>query len=105
MAAGIAKAGRGRSKEKRSDCPLVTLGLVLDVSGFPQRSRIFAGNVGKAQTLEDMLKALGAASAATVVMDAGIASEANLVWLKGHGYEYVVVCSAIQAATSCYPID
>jgi hypothetical protein len=33
-AAGNAKAARGRSKEKRSDCPLVTLGLVLDSSGF-----------------------------------------------------------------------
>ena len=27
----------------------------------------------------------------TVVMDAGIATEANLVWLKQHGYEYLVV--------------
>jgi hypothetical protein len=44
VAGGIAKAKRGRSKEKRSDCPLVTLGLVLDVGGFPKRSRIFAGN-------------------------------------------------------------
>jgi hypothetical protein len=32
-AAGNAKAARGRSKEKRPDCPLVTLGLVLDASG------------------------------------------------------------------------
>jgi hypothetical protein len=31
---GNRKARRGRSKEKRSDCPLVTLGLVLDGSGF-----------------------------------------------------------------------
>jgi hypothetical protein len=31
VAGDIAKAKRGRSKEKRSDCPLVTLGLVLDV--------------------------------------------------------------------------
>ena len=91
MATGIAKAKRGRSKEKRSDCPLVTVGLVLDVSGFPKRSRIFAGNVSEAQTLEEMLKELGAMPGATVVMDAGIATEANLVWLKCHGYEYVVV--------------
>ena len=28
------KAQCGRSKEKRTDCPLVTLGLVLDGSGF-----------------------------------------------------------------------
>ncbi len=27
-------AAHGHSKEKRSDCPLVTLGLVLDSSGF-----------------------------------------------------------------------
>ena len=35
------KAKRGRSKEKRSDCPLVTLGLVLDGSGFPRKSQVF----------------------------------------------------------------
>jgi len=35
--AGNAKAHRGHSKEKRSDCPLVTLGLVLDDSGFIRR--------------------------------------------------------------------
>ena len=34
---------RHHSKEKRSDCPLLTLGLVLDGSGFV-RSRVFAGN-------------------------------------------------------------
>ena len=90
-AAGIAKAKRGRSKEKRSDCPLVTLGLVLDVGGFPKRSRIFAGNVGEAGTLETMLAQLGASAGTTVVMDAGIATEANLTWLTQHGHRYVVV--------------
>ncbi|MDD1641193.1 MAG: hypothetical protein LUQ68_06750, partial [Methylococcaceae bacterium] len=37
------KARHGRSKEKRTDCPLVTLGLVLDGSGFVRRSQTFAG--------------------------------------------------------------
>ena len=37
-------AQRGRSKEKRSDCPLVTLRLVLDGSGFPRTSKVFSGN-------------------------------------------------------------
>ena len=37
----------GNSKEKRSDCPLVTLGLVLDMHGFPKKSRIFEGNVSE----------------------------------------------------------
>jgi transposase len=91
VASGIEKAKRGRSKEKRSDCPLVTLGLVLDVSGFPKRSRVFAGNVGEASTLETILTQLGAVAGTTVVMDAGIATEANLVWLTQNSYRYVVV--------------
>lgn len=91
VAGGIAKAKRGRSKEKRSDCPLVTLGVVVDVSGFPKRSRIFAGNVSEAATLATMLSQLGAATGTTVVMDAGIATEANLAWLTQHGHRYVVV--------------
>lgn len=91
IAAGIDKAKRGKSKEKRSDCPLVTLAMVLDVSGFPKRSRIFAGNVSEPGTLNTMLEGLGAKSGATVVMDAGIATEANLLWLKQHRYDYVVV--------------
>jgi transposase len=91
VAAGIPKAQRGRSKEKRSDCPLVTLGLVLDGSGFPRRSRIFAGNVSEAATLETMLTQLGAATGAVVVMDAGIATQDNLDWLTAKGFRYVVV--------------
>ena len=66
QAAGIGKAKRGRSKEKRSDCPLVTMGLVLDVSGFPKRSRVFAGNVGEASTLPEMLAELAAPAGATL---------------------------------------
>jgi hypothetical protein len=38
-------AMRGFSKEKRFDCPLLTLGLVLDGSGFIKRSKVFQGNV------------------------------------------------------------
>ncbi len=38
-----------------------------------------------------MLTGLGAPSGATVVMDAGIATEANLSWLRAQGYHYVVV--------------
>ena len=85
------KAKRGRSKEKRSDCPLVTLGLVLDGSGFVRRSQTFAGNVSEAGTLETMLQDLGAPQDALVVMDAGIATEANIQWLRTTGYGYLVV--------------
>jgi hypothetical protein len=90
-AAGNAKAARGRSKEKRSDCPLVTLGLVLDSSGFVRRSRMFAGNAAEAGTLQDMLKGLATPDGAMIIMDAGIATAANIAWLKEQKYRYLVV--------------
>jgi transposase len=93
-ASGNPKAKRGHSKEKRTDCPLVTLGLVLDASGFPKRSQVFAGNVSEPKTLEQMLQHLAPAPSAvapTVVLDAGIATEENLAWLTKHGYRYLVV--------------
>lgn len=92
------KAQRGHSKEKRSDCPLLTLGLVLDGSGFVRRSRVFAGNVSEGQTLAEMLLGLGAPATALVVMDRGMASEANLSWLKDNGYRYLVVSRARRRA-------
>jgi len=91
VAAGVSKAKRGHSKECRTDCPLVTLAMALDGSGFPRRSRVFPGNASEPATLQEMLTGLGAPSGATVVMDAGIASEANLTWLRAQGYHYVVV--------------
>ncbi len=93
----------GRSKEKRSDCPLVTLGLVLDGSGFPKRSKVFKGNVSEAKTLAEMIqeldcrpeeenqKELFETPKPIVVMDAGIATEDNIAWLKSNHYRYLVV--------------
>jgi len=92
------KAKYGRSKEKRYDCPLVTLGLVLDMQGFPKRSRIFDGNVSEPSTLETMIHGLSDGDnpqqslfRPTIVMDAGIASEDNIKWLREHDYRYIVV--------------
>jgi len=64
--------------------------MALDGSGFPRRSRVFAGNASELATMKDMLTGLGAPSGATVVMDAGIATEAYLTWLRDEGYHYVV---------------
>ncbi len=88
---GNPQARRGHSKEKRSDCPLITLGLVLDGSGFVRRSEVFEGNVAEGHPLETMLKGLQAPDGALVVMDRGIATEQNLVWLRAQGYRYLVV--------------
>ena len=85
------QAKRGHSKEKRSDCPLLTLGLMLDASGFVRRSKVFAGNVREHRTLAGMLKALDAPAGALVVVDRGIATEAAITWLRDNHYRYLVV--------------
>jgi hypothetical protein len=98
-AKGIQKAKRGRSKEKRSDAPLVTLAVMLDSSGFVRKSEIFDGNIGEPTTFIEMLDKLAVPKKDTnlfskkslVVMDAGIASQANIDYLVEQGYEYIVV--------------
>ena len=89
------KAQFGRSKEKRSDCPLVTLGLVLDGDGFPLGSQVFPGNASEPSTLSLMLEGLQGKNPVTVkpvvIMDAGIASAKNIAWLIEQGYQYLVV--------------
>ncbi len=86
----------GRSKQKRSDCPLVTLALALDGAGFPRRCEVLAGNVSEPGTLQDALTRLAGPQAGegdrpTVVLDAGIASEANLTWLREQGWDWIAV--------------
>ncbi|MBL7225224.1 MAG: IS1634 family transposase [Desulfobacteraceae bacterium] len=92
------KAKYAGSKEKRNDCPLVTLGLVLDMHGFPKNSRIFEGNVSEPKTLETMIQGLSGGDVfknplikPTIVVDAGIASEKNIQWLKDKHCPYIVV--------------
>ena len=71
----------GRSKQKRNDCPLVTLALLLDESGFPRSCEMLPGNVSEPATLEDALRRLELRcndKKPTVIMDAGIASEENM---------------------------
>jgi transposase len=87
----------GRSKEKRSDCPLVTLALIVDGHGFPKRSKIFEGNVSEPGTLWKILQELGEShrdnkKPKTVIIDAGIATEDNLRRLReDKRFEYVAI--------------
>jgi len=96
IAASNPKAKFGRSKEKRSDCRLLTLGLVIDGNGFPKGSQVFAGNQSEPITLPDMIKTLHqqdptTTKKPTIVIDAGIATDENLRALKSDGYHYIVV--------------
>ena len=92
---GSIKAQFGKSKERRSDCKLMTLALVVDALGFPKESHILEGNVNEPGTLAgmlDKLKKLGpAGETKTLVIDAGIATEENIALLKAREFSYIAV--------------
>ena len=88
------KAQFGRSKEKRTDCRLVTMGLTLNGEGFPKKSDFFAGNASESKTLAMMIESMRDKELSTqpiVIMDAGIATEENIIWLIENNFEYLVV--------------
>jgi len=89
---------RGKSKEKRTDCPLVTLALLVDQRGFPIFSQIYEGNQSECETLKTVLDRLETDSQGilsdfkpTLVMDRGIATADNIQLLKSQDYHFVVV--------------
>jgi transposase len=88
----------GKSKEKRTDCPLVTLALLIDSHGFPVFSHIYEGNQSEPETLENILKRLSGDTLPlfpdlrpTLVMDRGIATKKNLDLLNSQSYQYIVI--------------
>ena len=94
-----AKAKFRRSKEKRSDCKLLLLALAINTEGFIRYSSILEGNTTDPQSLPDMVERIIARNLVSrnpeekvlVVVDAGIATEANLQLLKDSGYNYLCV--------------
>jgi len=96
QAAANAKAKRGRSREKRKDCKLLTLALIVDEHGFAKYSRLYPGNQAESKTLSQIIESLvslrpNLAKDRTVIIDAGIASQDNVAWLKDNGFHYIVV--------------
>lgn len=97
QALGNSIAQYGKSKEKRDDCPLVSLGLIVDSSGFPVTSEIFPGNIGEPHTLSEILSKMKyfdtylPGMAPTIVMDRGIATKENISLLKEKNIDYVLI--------------
>ena len=88
-------AAFGRSKEKRSDCKLVVLALVVNVEGFIKYSNVFEGNKSDSKSLPDIIKNIRVKTSsqkrAIVVLDAGIATEENCALIEENGFDYVCV--------------
>ena len=81
------KAKFGRSKEKRNDAKIVVLAVVTNREGFLKYSNIFEGNMTDCKTLETVIDTLSNETSYTVrkpivVIDAGIATEDNVIMLR-----------------------
>lgn len=84
----------GRSKERRTDAKLVVLALVVNIYGFIKYSTIHEGNFSDSSDLETIIDNLNYASkgqSPLIVIDAGIATKANLQLIRRKGYHYLCV--------------
>jgi transposase len=89
----------GHSKEKRYDCTLVSLALLVDDRGLPIYSRIYPGNQSEPETLADVLESikdlvklgLFTEDLLSVVMDRGIATKDNIALVQSYGLPYLVI--------------
>ena len=84
----------GRSKEKRSDCRLIVLALVVNIYGFIKHSSIHEGNFSDCDGMEQILKSLDKSvgdKKPVIVLDAGISTIENLNLIRKKGYHYLCV--------------
>lgn len=86
----------GRSKEKRNDAKIIVLAIIVNTEGFLKYSDIFEGNTADCNTLQTVIEKLNEQAGYSnkkpvVVMDAGIATDDNILYLKKEGYPYLCV--------------
>jgi len=88
------QAERGYSRDNRSDCKQVVVGLVVNRDGFPIAHEIFDGSRTDKTTVDAMLEKLEGRRAtrgpATVVVDRGMAFDENLAQIKARHHHYLV---------------
>ena len=88
------KAKLGHSRDHRSDCKQLVVGLVLNRDGFALTHEIFAGNTRDHLTLGTMIDRLRQRvelkEGATVVVDRGMAFDDNLAEIKARKLHYIV---------------
>lgn len=93
QAAGNPQAKRGYSRDHRSDCKQVCIALVVTRDGFPLGYEVFDGNRHDSTTVEEIVEEMegryGKADRIWV-MDRGMISEANLLFLRQGGRRYIV---------------
>jgi transposase len=86
-------AQRGYSRDQRSDCKQVCIGLVVSRCGMPLGYEVFAGNTADVTTVQQIVTTMEqryGKSDRIWVMDRGMVSEANLRFLREGGRRYIV---------------
>ena len=90
---GNKEARYGYSRDKRSDCKQVCIGLVVSREGMPLGYELFAGNRADVSTVKEIVekieKQYGKANRIWV-MDRGMISEKTLALLRSEGRRYIV---------------
>ncbi len=87
------KAVRGYSRDHRSDCKQVNIGLVVTPEGLPVGYEIFAGNTADVTTVEEMVELMEekyGQPQRVWVMDRGMVSEENIEFLRERKARYLV---------------
>ena len=94
---GLAEANslaqRGYSRDHRSDCKQVCIGLVVTRDGFPLGFEVFAGNRHDSTTVREIVTRMEARygrSSRVWALDRGMVSEDHLAWLRARGSRYIV---------------
>jgi len=92
-AADFPMAQRGYSRDQRSDCKQVCIGLVVSRCGMPLGYEVFPGNTADVSTVEEIVTRMEqryGKSNRIWVMDRGMVSEKNLAFLRKEGRRYLV---------------
>jgi len=86
-------AQRGYSRDHRSDCKQVCIGLVVTRDGFPLGFEVFAGNRHDSTTVREIVERMEkryGRSSRVWALDRGMVSEEHLEWLRERGSRYIV---------------
>lgn len=87
------QAQRGYSRDHRPDCKQVCIALVVTFDGFPLGYEVFAGNTHDSRTLPTIVATMEARHGVlgrVWITDRGMASAANLAWLRETGRRYII---------------
>ena len=87
------QAQRGYSRDHRPDCKQVCIALVVTFDGFPLGYEVFAGNTHDSRTLQTIVGTMEARHGMlgrVWITDRGMASTANLAWLRETGRRYII---------------